>query len=92
MGAKKVNKDWWKSDSPEFSTMSRSSKIEVIKSEDLPELMTIKEVAEFFKCHPKTVSDWIARKQLASRKIMGRRFVTPQQISYFIETQQKKNG
>ena len=94
MGAKKmtVSKDWWKSNESGADLMRTKSRVEVIKSEDLPELMTIIEGAEFYKCHPKTLQEWISTKQHGSIKLRGRRFITPQHIHYFIETQRKKNG
>lgn len=95
MAAKKVGiaKDWWRTDDSGADLIRSSrSKIEVIRSEDLPELMTVREAAEFYKCHPKTFQKWIDQKQHGSIKLRGRRFVTPQHISYFIESQRKKNG
>ena len=94
MGAKKFSaeKNWWQTDSRPVDTIRASSKVEVIKSEDLPELMTLREAAEFYKCHPKTIQEWVSTKVHGSLKIRGRRFVTPQHIAYFLETQRKKNG
>lgn len=94
MAAKKISaaKDWWATDTRPVDTMRTKQRVEVIKSEDLPELMTIKEAAEFYKCHPKTVQEWISTKVHGSIKLRGRRFITPQHIAYFIESQRKKNG
>jgi len=95
MGAKKVGvaKDWWRTEDVGADLFRASrSKIEVIRSEDLPELITIREAAEFYKCHPKTVQKWIDQKLHGSLKIRGRRFVTPQHIHHFVDKQPKKNG
>lgn len=93
-----ISKDWRQKAPKKTSRISRArvshqfQQVEVIRSEDLPELLTMDETAEFFKVERTTVERWIASGDLESFKIKGRRFVTPEQIGEFIDSEYRKNG
>lgn len=86
----KIAKDWWKQDGTALNKkrlLHRFEQMHVTRSEDLPQLMTIEEVAKFFTRHPQTVRRWIRECHLKTITIMGRHFITPEQLAEFIEKQ-----
>lgn len=98
MGEKKVvvAKDWWQK--PTRKITQQAVRVHgfqhttVTRSEDLPQLLTVEEAAKLLRSHEKTVRKWIQTKDLQSLKIKGRRFVTPEQIGLFLDSQYRKNG
>lgn len=93
MGARKVqiSKDWWKAKSSD-GALTKMDKVECIKSEDLPQLMTKEEVAELLRCSLKTVERLWQTKRLLSVKVGGRRFSTPSFVGMYLESEIRKNG
>lgn len=51
----------------------------------MPELFTIKEVAEMFKCHPQTVRSYIKEGLLGALKLKGEYRVRQEDINAFLE-------
>lgn len=95
MGAPKIKftKDWLSEDSKISERAKRIHKFEqmrVTRSEDLPELMTTIEAAEFLCKHYKTVEEYRKDGSLRFLKIRGRYFTTPEYIAEFIEREQQK--
>lgn len=96
MSAAKVifSKDWWKADSKKMNDRSRKihkfEQMRVTRSEDLPQLMTTKEAAEFLCKHFKTVEEYRNDGSLKFLKIKGRYFTTPEYIAEFIELESRK--
>lgn len=95
MGAQRkitFDRDWLTQD-PKSDRSRRVHKFEqmrVTKSEDLPQLMTTKEAAEFLSCHYKTVEEYRKEGALKFLKIRGRYFTTPEYIAEFIEAETRK--
>lgn len=95
MGAKKIKftKDWLNVN-PKISDRARKvhkfEQMRVTKSEDLPELMTTIEAAEFLCRHYKTVEEYRNDGSLKFLKIRGRYFTTPEYIAQFIENESWK--
>lgn len=92
--AKKViiAKDWLTAN-PKTERVRRIHKFEqmkVTRSEDLPELMTTQEAAEFLGRHYKTVEEYRKDKSLKFFKIKGRYFTTPEYLAEFIESETRK--
>jgi len=50
----------------------------------MPELFTVKEVAEMFKCHPQTVRSYIREGLLGAVKLKGEYRVTQDHIDAFL--------
>lgn len=94
MGAKKIEigKDWFKAGAKQVRKVNKFEQVSITKSEDLPELMTTKEAAEFLKRHFKTIEEWRKDGQLKFLKVRGRYFTTPEFIADFLENEQKKNA
>lgn len=98
MNAKKIQIDKnWLNDEPTSkaskSNVRKMHKFEhmtVTRSEDLPELMTTKEAAEFLRKHPKTIEEYRNDGCLKFIKIKGRYFTTPEYIGDFLENEMKK--
>lgn len=95
MGATKVKftRDWL-NENPKVSNRARKihkfEQMRVTKSEDLPELMTTQEAAQFLCRHPKTVEEYRKEGALKFLKIRGRYFTTPEYIAQFIENESFK--
>lgn len=87
------DKNWLNEKSKTQSKSRKVHKFEqmrVIKSEDLPQLMTTNEAAEFLKRHPKTVEEYRKDGALRFIKIRGRYFTTPEYIADFIRAESMK--
>lgn len=90
-----ISKDWFKEDnSKRLSERARKihkfEQVRVTRSEDLPELMTTQEAAEFLKRHPKTVEEYRNDGTLKFLKMRGRYFTTPEFIAEFITNESHK--
>lgn len=83
-----IPKNWFTKESLAAPAESRMTQIltqtKIMRSEDLPELLTSKEVAPILKVHHKTAADMMRDGTLRSVKIRGRRFTTPQWIADFL--------
>lgn len=93
--AKKITFDKnWINETPKTGNRSRKihkfEQMRVIKSEDLPQLMTTQEAAEFLKRHPKTIEEYRRDGSLKFIKIRGRYFTTPEYIADFINCESLK--
>lgn len=92
-----IAKDWFKNSKKRSSqkqdrVVHKFEVDEVVRSEDLPEFLTVEDVAKILKAHPKTVRKWIEKRTLQSLKIRGRRRITPQQLAAFLEDEVRKNA
>lgn len=91
----KFSKDWM-TQSNSKKTVDRSRQIHrfeqmrVTRSEDLPELMTVHEAAEFLGRHFKTVEEYRKEGALKFFKMRGRYFTTPEFLAEFIEAETRK--
>lgn len=95
MGAiKKIPKDWrtQKTENTRagLKTTVKYQPPEVIKSEDLPELITIKEAAGLLRRHPKTIEEYKNDGSLKFMRLKGRYFTTPEWIAEFLEEESAK--
>lgn len=95
MGAvKKIPKDWrtQKSETAKggLKTTVKYQPPEVIRSEDLPELLTTKEAAKILRRHEKTIEEYRNDGSLKFHKIKGRYFTTPEFIAEFLEDESSK--
>lgn len=95
MGAQRkihFDKDWLNQgkDDDKLRKVHKFEQMRVTKSEDLPELITTKEAAEFLSCHYKTVEEYRREGSLKFLKIRGRFFTTPEYIAEFIENETRK--
>lgn len=95
MGAAKViiSKDWLTVEPKKTDRSRRIHKFEqmrVTRSEDLPELMTTQQAAEFLCRHYKTVEEYRKDGSLKFLKLRGRYFTTPEYIAEFINAESRK--
>lgn len=96
MGAiKNIPKDWRKLDKEKSvrSVAKRTavlSRLEVTRSEDLPELMTTKEAGVFLRRHYKTIEEYRNDGSLRFIKVKNRYFTTPEFIAEFLEIESRK--
>lgn len=90
-----ISKDWL-SDSNSGKLNDKSRKIHkfeqmrVTRSEDLPELITLKEAAKFLRRDYTTIKEYRNDGSLRCIKIRGRYFTTPEFIAEFIESESRK--
>lgn len=94
MGAtKKIPKNWREAETigPRggVKTTVSFAELEVVRSEDLPKLMTTKEAAQFLRRHPKTIEEYRKEGSLKFCKLRGRYFTTPEFIAEFLEAESK---
>jgi len=90
-----IKKDWWKDKPTAGQAMEKVVSFESVSvksSEDLPELLTPKEVASLLKKHIKTIEQWRNDGRIKFFKIMGRYFTTPSLVAEFLESELKKYG
>ncbi len=88
-----IDKNWINEDSKKSERSRKIHQFEqmrVTRSEDLPELMTTQEAAEFLGRHYKTVEEYRKGKLLRFFKIRGRYFTTPEFLAEFIESETRK--
>ncbi len=95
MGAvKKIPKDWRTQKSVNakggLKTTASYKAPEVIKSEDLPQLLTTKEAAAILRRHEKTVEEYRNDGSLKFLKLKGRYFTTPEYIAEFLEEESSR--
>ena len=97
MGAKKIKipRDWFATDGSDKLGGRRKESTTfdepiITKSEDLPELMTTKEAAQFLRRHPKTVEEYRNDGSLKFIKIRNRFFTTPEYIAQFLNRESYK--
>jgi len=87
-----ISKDWLTAD-PKTTRVRKIHKFEqmkVMRSEDLPDLMTTQEAADFLGRHYKTVEEYRKDNSLKFYKIRGRYFTTPEYLTEFIEAENRK--
>ena len=90
-----IPKDWFlqvATESGRKRVNAAVEKREVKTVEDLPKLVTVNEASEILRTHPKTVSDWMIKKYLKSRKVRGRRFTSAEWINEFLMRELERNG
>jgi hypothetical protein len=94
MGAKKIPRDWRTQSSAGtkagLRTRATYEKPDVVRSEDLPELLTTAEAAGVLRRHPKTVEEYRNDGSLKFHKIKGRYFTTPEYVAEFLENETKQ--
>lgn len=95
MGAAKITFDNnWLNDGGKKNLRSRKvhkfEQMRVTRSEDLPELMSTRQVAAFLKKHYKTIEEYRLDGSIKFMKIRGRYFSTPEYIAEFLEREVRK--
>lgn len=88
-----IPKNWREQFKTEKNRKSKSNsislKVEVIKSEDLPELLKPKEAAKILRVHEKTIEEYRNTNRLKFIKKGGRYFTTPEWIAEHLEREAK---
>jgi hypothetical protein len=96
VGARKVKieKNWWDVDPKKFKESARKvhkfEQMTVLRSEDLPELITQKKAAEILNRHYRTIEEYRNEGSLQFKKMRGRYYTTPEWIAEFIEAEWAK--
>lgn len=92
IGKLKFSKDWkddFKTKSKKDRPSRRTLQLEVIKSEDLPELIAPKKAAQMLHMHYKTLENERRDGKIKFIKRGGRYFTTPEWIAEYLETYSK---
>lgn len=99
MGVKKgvvIAKDWFTKTAQVVPQKTRMvalfEQARITKSEELPELLSPKEVAEHLKMNPKTASALMKNGTIRSMKLRGRRFSTPEWLADYMRKEISSHG
>ena len=55
-------------------------------AQQLPRLMTLREVARYLRLHPMTVYKWVREGRIPMGKIGGQWFVTTERLAQWVQT------
>lgn len=82
-------KDWAKQSASRAATKPRRQKLdlEVVRSEDLPEMMRPTQVAQLLKRHPKTIEGLRRERKIRFIKLGGRYYTTPEWVAEYLENE-----
>lgn len=96
-----VPRDWYQTGKKKRSRnqiqIARVPDTQILRSEDLPQLMDPEEVAKILKVDVKLVNELISRGEIESipvglGKKRPRRRVTPEQLAHYLEMQSLRHG
>lgn len=91
-----VAKDWYLKPSNgarrTTSAYKIKSDLQVIKSEDLPEFLDVKDVAKHLNMSPRSVERYFMSGIIHTTKVRGRRLTTVEWLAEFLNNELRKNG
>lgn len=82
-----ISKDWWKEKPQRTGStrkISKFEKFEVVRSDDLPELLTMQRAAHILGVHYQTIRDYKDSGELKFVKKGGRWVTTPEWIADYL--------